>query len=47
MVWQKNGDNMRTVFIGAGEVSVETARALVKSGHEVIIIEVDKGKIDE
>jgi trk system potassium uptake protein TrkA len=38
---------MRTVFIGAGEVSVETARALVKKGHEVIIIETDKAKIDE
>lgn len=38
---------MRTVFIGAGEVSVETARALVKKGHDVIIIETDKAKIDE
>ena len=38
---------MRTVFIGAGEVSMETARALVKKGHEVIIIEADKAKIDD
>lgn len=38
---------MRTVFIGAGEVSIETAKALVKKGHEVIIIETDKTKIDE
>lgn len=38
---------MRTVFIGAGEVSIETARALVKKGHEVIIIDTDKDKIDE
>jgi len=38
---------MRTVFIGAGEVSIETAKALVKKGHEVIIIEIDKAKIDE
>ena len=38
---------MRTVFIGAGEVSLETAKALVKKGHEVIIIEADKAKIDE
>jgi len=38
---------MRTVFIGAGEVSVETARALAKKGHEVIVIETDKAKIDE
>jgi len=38
---------MRTVFIGAGEVSIGTAKALVKKGHEVIIIETDKAKIDE
>jgi trk system potassium uptake protein TrkA len=38
---------MRTVFIGAGEVSIETAKALVKKGHEVVIIETDKAKIDE
>jgi trk system potassium uptake protein TrkA len=38
---------MRTVFIGAGKVSIETAKALLKKGHEVIIIETDKAKIDE
>jgi len=38
---------MRTVFVGAGKVSVETARALIKKGHEVVIIETDEGKIDE
>jgi len=38
---------MRTVFVGAGQVSVETAKALVKNGHEVIIIETDKAKIGE
>ncbi|MEJ2688389.1 MAG: NAD-binding protein [Deltaproteobacteria bacterium] len=38
---------MRTVFIGAGKVSVETAKALIKKGHEVVIIEFDKGKIEE
>jgi trk system potassium uptake protein TrkA len=37
---------MRTVFLGAGKVSVETAKALIKKGHEVIIIENDKAKID-
>jgi trk system potassium uptake protein TrkA len=37
---------MRTVFLGAGKVSVETAKALIKKGHEVIIIETDKAKID-
>lgn len=38
---------MRTVFIGAGQVVIETAKALIKNGHEVIIIESDKTKIDE
>jgi trk system potassium uptake protein TrkA len=38
---------MRTVFVGAGKVSVETARALIKKGHEVVIIEIDEAKIDE
>ena len=37
---------MRIVFVGAGKVSVETAKALLKKGHEVIIIEIDKAKID-
>jgi len=38
---------MRTVFIGAGKVSIETAKALIKKGHEVVIIETDKARIDE
>ncbi|WP_027362119.1 potassium channel family protein [Halodesulfovibrio aestuarii] len=38
---------MRTVFIGAGQVSIETAKALVEKSHEVIIVENDKTKIDE
>jgi len=38
---------MRTVFIGAGNVSIGTAKALIKKGHEVVIIETDKAKIDE
>jgi len=38
---------MRTVFIGAGEVSIETAKALTTKGQEVIIIETDKARIDE
>jgi trk system potassium uptake protein TrkA len=38
---------MRTVFIGAGEISIETANVLVMKGHEVIIIETDKDKIEE
>jgi len=38
---------MRTVFIGAGKVSIKTAKALIKKGHEVVVIEIDKAKIDE
>ena len=37
---------MRAVFIGAGFLSVTTARLLLKRGHEVIIIERDKEIID-
>jgi trk system potassium uptake protein TrkA len=38
---------MRAVFVGAARVSVETAKALIKKGHEVVVIESDKAKIDE
>jgi len=38
---------MRTVFVGTGKVSTETAKALIKKGHEVVIIETDKAKIEE
>lgn len=38
---------MRAVFIGAGELTVITARQLLDNGHEVIIIEKDKARIDE
>ena len=37
---------MRIVFSGANSLTVMTARTLIKQGHEVIIIEVDKEKID-
>jgi trk/ktr system potassium uptake protein len=38
---------MRAAFVGASEISIETAKALVKKGYEVIIIETDKTKIDD
>ncbi|MGD2029924.1 MAG: TrkA family potassium uptake protein [Desulfobacterales bacterium] len=38
---------MRIVFSGAGPTAIMTARQLIKKGHEVIIIELDKDKIDE
>ena len=37
---------MRIVFSGAGPMTVMTARSLAKQGHDVIIIEMDKEKID-
>lgn len=38
---------MRTVFVGAAKLSIETAKALIKKGHQVIIVETNKEKIDE
>jgi trk system potassium uptake protein TrkA len=38
---------MRLAFVGAGEVTVRTAEILIQRGHEVIIIEGDKEKIDQ
>lgn len=38
---------MRSVFIGASDLTLLTAQQLLKSGHEVVIIERDKGRIDE
>jgi len=38
---------MRIVFVGAGKVSVETAKGLIKKEHEIIIIESDQTIIDE
>lgn len=38
---------MRSVFIGASDLTVLTAELLLKSGHEVVIIESDKARIDE
>lgn len=38
---------MRIVFVGAGELTVGTARLLVERGHEVVIIEREQSRIDE
>jgi trk system potassium uptake protein len=38
---------MRIVFIGTGTVSIETAKKLIDKGHDVIIIETQKDRIDE
>ena len=37
---------MKIVFSGAGPVTLITARTLTKKGHDVIIIEIDKERID-
>lgn len=37
---------MRIVFTGAGPVTLMAAERLIKQGHEVIIIELDKDKIE-
>jgi trk system potassium uptake protein TrkA len=38
---------MRVVFVGAGRVAAHAAEILSKSGHEVILVEDDKARIDE
>jgi trk system potassium uptake protein TrkA len=38
---------MRIVFSGATSLTITTAKTLIKEGHEVIIIEADKEKIDQ
>ncbi|MDD3516902.1 MAG: NAD-binding protein, partial [Chromatiales bacterium] len=37
---------MRAVFIGAGSLAVMTARLMLKRGHEVVMIERDKARIE-
>jgi trk system potassium uptake protein TrkA len=36
---------MRAVFLGAGSLAVNTARVLLRRGHEVVIVERDKERI--
>lgn len=38
---------MRIVFIGAGQLTKIAATELLKEGHDVIIIDIDKNRIDE
>jgi len=37
---------MRAVFVGAGSLAVMTARHLLKRGHEVVMIDCDKARIE-
>jgi trk system potassium uptake protein len=38
---------MRIAFVGAGEIAVRTAELLIERGHEVVVIESDREKIQE
>ncbi|PLW81463.1 potassium transporter [Kineobactrum sediminis] len=38
---------MRAVFVGAGSLAVMTARHLLKRGHDVVMIECNKNRIEE
>lgn len=38
---------MRAVFVGAGTLTEKTARALAGHGHEVVIIDLEKKRLDE
>lgn len=38
---------MRAVFIGAGSLTLMTARQLLRHGHEVVIIDEDKARLDD
>jgi trk system potassium uptake protein TrkA len=38
---------MRIVFVGAGTLAEKTARALVRRGHEVVIVDLVKERLDE
>jgi trk system potassium uptake protein TrkA len=47
MVGKKEAIFMRIVFSGASLTAIVTARHLIRQGHDVAIIEVDKDKIDD
>jgi trk system potassium uptake protein TrkA len=37
---------MKAVFVGGGVLTVNATRLLLKGGHEVVIVELDKGRIE-
>jgi trk/ktr system potassium uptake protein len=47
VVGTKEDGEVRVVIVGAGEVSVATARQLVEKGFEVVVVETDRARIDE
>lgn len=38
---------MRIVFIGTGKITLSAARSLIDGGHEIVLIEKDKDRIDQ
>jgi trk system potassium uptake protein TrkA len=38
---------MRIVFVGASQTTLRTTEFLIKRGHEIIIVEADKAKLEE
>lgn len=38
---------MRIVFVGASDLTVMTARRLIERGHDIVVIEPDKTRLDE
>lgn len=38
---------MRAVFVGASDLAIATVKRLLKAGHEVVVIEKDKERIEE
>jgi trk system potassium uptake protein TrkA len=47
MVWHEGYIFMKAVIIGANPMSTMTAGILLKRGHEVVIVEKDKARIEE
>ncbi len=46
LVGEEGKVEMRVVFVGASRLTVRTAHLLVERGHEVVIVEADREKID-
>ena len=44
--WQTQGFNLKAIFVGASSTALMTAHTLLTRNHEVIIIEIDKEKVD-
>lgn len=38
---------MRIVFVGASELTIMTARRLIERGHDVVVVESDRGRLDD